>query len=117
MHSLSVGLTPSEQSTIVHYEETKVFLLTKQDSNKLVNEKKNLRSSTNKLNIQATLSALPDGFHWKYAAFSQVVLWKTTPFSQVKGKFEHKKTKTFLVSKANTSPSFPALQIAPAFVQ
>lgn len=115
MHSLPVGLTPSEQSTIVHYEETKV-LLTKQGSKKLVIEKKPLHNSTNKLNIQPTLSALPDGFQWKYAAFSQVVLWKTTSFSQVKGKFKHKKNKTFLFSKANISPCFPELQFSPAFL-
>lgn len=37
-------------------------------------KKKNPSNFANNLNIQPTLSALPDGFQWKYAAFSQVVL-------------------------------------------
>lgn len=52
--------------------------------------KKTLVISTNKLNIQPTLSPLPDGFQWKYTALSQVVLWNTTLFSRVKGEFKHK---------------------------
>jgi len=73
-------LTPPEQSTIVHSAETEVFLLTEPGSKTGVKETK-----LSKQNVQPVSSALPDGLQWKYTAFSQVVLWQTTQFSQVKG--------------------------------
>lgn len=89
LHSLQVGLTLSEQSTIAHNKETKVFLLTEPGSKTWVNETK-LSKPTGKWNAQPMSPALPDGFQWKYTAFSQVILWQAIQFSQVKGKLKYR---------------------------
>lgn len=122
--SLSIALPPSEfDSFWTDYNcslwRDKSILAYKTGFKEMSKWKEKLSNSTNKLNIQPMLSELPYGFQWKYAAFSQVVLWKTTPFSQVQGKFKHKETKTFLISKTNTSPCSPPFslfQFPPAFV-
>lgn len=59
-----MGLALSEQSTVVHSEETKVFLLAEPGSKTRVNETE-LSKSTDKQNIPPVSSALPDGFQWK----------------------------------------------------